>query len=66
MTLEQLGFIEEKIDNRIFYKRPKMLVDYHEWIIFYPTLKEFELSNIDNIDMMLLEAIYTKAKELFE
>lgn len=66
MTLEKMGYIKETIDDRVLFKRPKMLNDYHEWIEFDLSYKEIELINIDTIDMMLLEAIHTKAKELFE
>jgi len=66
MTLEQMGYIKETIDDRVLYKRPKMLSDYNEWIEFNLTYKEIELINIDSIDMMLLASIYAKAKELFE
>jgi len=66
MTLEQMGFVEERIDDRVLFSRPKMLVDYLEYIEFNLTYKEIELINIDRIDTMLLEAISTKTKELFE
>lgn len=70
MTLEQMGFVEERIDNRIIFKRPKGLPitmsSYNEWIEFHLVYKEIEITNIDSIDMMLLEAIYSKSKELFE
>lgn len=66
MTLEELGFVREPIENRFVYKRTYTFIDYHEWIEFYPTDKDFDLQGIDTIDMMLLEAIYNKAKELFE
>lgn len=67
MTLEKLGFIEEKLDDRVLYKRPKLFFDYYEWIAFDLSYKEIEISdNINTIDMMLLNAIHTKAKELFD
>lgn len=66
MTLEKMGYIKETIDDRVLYKRPKMLSDYNEWIEFHLTYKEIDITNIDSIDMMLLESIYAKAKELFE
>ena len=66
MTLEQMGFIKETIDDRVLYKRPKLFFDYYEWIAFNISYKEIDISeSIDTIDMMLLEAIYNKAKELF-
>ena len=66
MTLEQLGFIEERIDDRVLFKRPKLFFDYYEWIAFNLSYKEIDISeSINTIDMMLLEAIHTKAKELF-
>ena len=66
MTLEQMGFVKETIDNRVLYKRPKLFFDYYEWIAFNISYKEIDISeSIDTIDMMLLEAIYNKAKELF-
>jgi len=67
MTLDQLGFVEERIDNRVLFKRPKLFFDYYEWIAYDLSYKEIDISdNIDTIDMMLLNAIYTKAKELFD
>jgi len=67
MTLDQLGFVEERIDNRVLFKRPKLFFDYYEWIAYDLSYKEIDISdNIDTIDMMLLDAIYTKAKELFD
>mgnify|MGYP000950784427 CR=1 FL=1 len=66
MTLEKMGYIEERIDNRVSFKRPKMFSDYYEWIGFNLTYKEIDIININSIDMMLLESIYAKAKELFE
>lgn len=65
MTLEQLGFVEERIDTRILYKREKYFVHYYEYIEFDISFKEIDIINIDELDMMLLEAIYAKAKELF-
>ena len=43
----------------------KTLVNYNECIEFHLVYKEIEITNIDTIDMNLLEAIYNKAKELF-
>lgn len=66
MTLEQMGFIGGITYDRILFSRPKTFANYNECIEFNLTYKEIELINIDTIDMMLLEAIYAKAKELFE
>ena len=33
MTLEQMGFVEERIDDRVLFKRPKLFFDYYEWIV---------------------------------
>lgn len=66
MTLEQLGFVEEINGNRVFYSREKMFGGFLEYIEFHLTYKEIDITSIDTIDMMLLEAIYAKAKELFE
>ena len=65
MTLEQLGFVEERIDNRVLFSRKDMFGIYCEYIEFHLVYKEIDITNIDTIDMMLLEAIYAKAKELF-
>lgn len=65
MTLDKMGFVEERIDDRVLFSRPKMFVGL-EYIEFNLTYKEIELINIDRIDTMLLEAISTKVKELFE
>ena len=61
-TLEQLGFVEERIDDRVLFKRPKLFFDYYEWIAFNLSYKEIEITNIFSIDMMLLEAIYKKQR----
>jgi len=67
MTLEQLGFVKETIDDRVLYKRPKLFFDYYEWIAFNLSYKEIEISdNINSIDLMLLNAINEKVKELFD
>ena len=65
MTLEQLGFVEEKIDNRVLFSRKKLFANYREYIEFHLIYKEIDLINIPSIDMMLLEAINEKVKELF-
>ena len=65
MTLEQLGFVEERINNRVLFNRPQIFDSYREYIEFNLTYKEIEITNIFSIDMMLLEAVYNKAKELF-
>lgn len=65
MTLEQMGFVEERNGNRVYFSREKMFVGL-EYIEFHLTYKEIDLTNINSIDMMLLEAIHAKTKELFE
>ena len=65
MTLEQMGFVKETIDDRVLFSRKDMFGIYCEYIEFNLTYKEIDITNIDTIDMMLLEAIYAKAKELF-
>jgi len=65
-TLEQLGFIEELNGDRVYFSRQKYFGIYREWIEFNLSYKEIDIININTIDMMLLNAIHTKAKELFD
>lgn len=66
ITLEQLGFTREQDGNSVIYSRPTTITDEYVYIEFYLEHKEFELTNTSIIDTVLLEAIYTTAKELFK
>lgn len=66
MTLEHMGFVKEIIYDKVLFKRESIVGTHYICIEFNLKYKEIEFTNIDTIDMMLLNAIYIKVKELFE
>lgn len=70
MTLEKLGYelwhtsSSFGLKNKVYYRRQKMFGNYYEVIKFNLKERTFELTNIQEVDMLLNEAIQNKLKEL--
>lgn len=70
MTLEDLGYKLWHTDgafglkNTVYYRRPSFFGSYYELIKFDLKDREYELTNIGSVDMILNEAIQNKLVEL--
>lgn len=70
MTLKELGFVLWHVDsafglkNTVYYRRLSFFRTYYEMIKFDLKDREYSLTNIDSVDMILNVAIQEKLVEL--